>query len=226
MGLLDSNQTIVDAVLTKKGRELLSKGEKSFKITKFALSDEGVDYRMYNPDHPSGSSYYGTEITSMPLLEAPVDETLAMKYKLITLPKGTSKIPIVRVTPTVLSLSYNQASTITPSTTTYISGFDNSTYGYTCILSNADLATLEVESVAANQRSLGTVPSWMDDSALQKSAVAVGMTFRVRAKDVSTLAGADRTGTITVIANETGGQAELNISVAPPTGSIYQTSSN
>ena len=130
-------------------------------------------------------------------------------------------MPIVNVTPTVLSLQFNQKSVVSPSTTSYIAGFDNSTLGYTCILSNSDLATLEVQQAAADQSSVGTQPTWMDDESLQKSAVRVGVTFRVIAKDVTALPVSQRTGTITVVANETGGQAELNISVVPPTGSIY-----
>ena len=221
MGLLDNSSTTVSAVLTKKGRELLSKGDRAFKITKFALSDEGVDYRMYNEDHLSGSAYYGEEIAAMPMLEAVVDESMSMKYKLITLPKGTTRMPTVSVSPTSLALNYNEYAVITPNTTSYISGFDNSQYGYTCILANADVARLETDKLAANQKSLGTVPSWMDDSSLRKSATAVGMSFKITAKNVETLTGTDRTCTITVIGNETGGQAELNIAVAPPTGSIY-----
>lgn len=201
-------------------RELLSKGDQSFKITKFALSDEGVDYRMYDTNHASGSNFYAQEIEAMPLLEPVVDESLVMKYKLVTLPKGTTKIPTVKVTPSALALDYKQESIITPSTTTFIAGFDNSQFGYTCVLSNSDLATLEVDQLAANQKSLGTIPSWLDDSALRKSAFAVGRTFKVIAKDVTALSSADRAGTITVIGNETGGQADLIITVAPPTGSI------
>lgn len=201
-------------------RELLSKGEKSFKITKFALSDEGVDYRMYNENHLSGSAYYAEEITDMPMLEAIINESIALRHKLVTLPKGTTKMPKVKISPTVMSLDYKQTAVVSPTTTTYIVGFDNAQYGYTCILSNADLATLEVDKLAANQKSLGTVPSWMDDSSLRKSAFAVGITFTVIAKDVTALTAGDRSGTITVIGNETGGQAELTITVAPPTGSI------
>mgnify|MGYP003960101649 FL=1 len=63
----------------------------------------------------------------------------------------------------------------------------------------------------------------MDDASLQKSTIRVGKTFRVIAKDVTALQVANRVGTITVIANETGGQAELNVTIVPPTGSIYTT---
>ena len=49
MGYLNNQVVTVDAILTKKGRELLAKGEGNFKITQFALSDDEVDYTMYNP---------------------------------------------------------------------------------------------------------------------------------------------------------------------------------
>lgn len=217
--MLDNSTQVLDAVLTKKGRELLSKGERSFKITKFAISDEGVDYRSWNPSHPSGSAYYADQITSMPLLEATVDETMSMKYKLVTLPKGTAKMPMVSVTPTVLALDYGETANVTPNTRNAFAGFNNQTYGYTCILSNADVATLQTGAPAPNQKSLGTVPSWLDDTSLRKSATAVGMNFKVIARDVTALSESDRSATITVIGNETGGQADLTITVAPPTGS-------
>ena len=37
MGFLNNTNITVDAVLTKKGRELLSKGENQFNITKFVF---------------------------------------------------------------------------------------------------------------------------------------------------------------------------------------------
>ena len=55
MGYLNNSIVTVDAVLTKKGRELLAKGDGSFKITQFALADDEIDYTLYNPTHPSGS---------------------------------------------------------------------------------------------------------------------------------------------------------------------------
>ena len=90
MGYLNNTVITVDAILTKKGRELLARNDGSFRITQFALSDDEIDYTMYNPTHPSGSSYYGEAIDGMPLLEAFPDESQIMKYKLATLPRGTA----------------------------------------------------------------------------------------------------------------------------------------
>ena len=62
MGYLNNQVITVDAILTKKGRELLAQGGNAFNVTQFALSDDEVDYSLYNPNHPSGSAYYGEAI--------------------------------------------------------------------------------------------------------------------------------------------------------------------
>jgi hypothetical protein len=90
LGFLNNTSVTVDAILTKKGRELLAKNDGSFRITQFSLSDDEIDYTLYNPTHPSGSAYYGEAIEAMPILEAFPDETQIMKYKLLTLPRGTA----------------------------------------------------------------------------------------------------------------------------------------
>jgi hypothetical protein len=97
MGYLDNSSVIVDAILTKKGRELLAKGNNQFNITKFALADDEVDYSLYNPAHPLGTDYYGIAIENLPMLEASPDETTTMRYKLVTLPKGTPRIPQITI---------------------------------------------------------------------------------------------------------------------------------
>ena len=79
MGYLNNSVITVDAILTTKGRQLMAKNDGSFKITQFALSDDEIDYTLYNPNHPSGSAYYGEAITSMPLLEAFPLETQIMR---------------------------------------------------------------------------------------------------------------------------------------------------
>ena len=95
MGYLNNQVVTVDAILTNKGRELLAKNDGSFRITQFALADDEIDYTLYNPTHPSGSSFYGEAIQNMPLLEAFPIETQIMKYKLATLPRGTTKLPVL-----------------------------------------------------------------------------------------------------------------------------------
>ena len=65
MGYLNNQVVTVDAILTTKGRELLARGDGSFNITQFALSDDEIDYTLYNPNHPSGSAYYGEAIENI-----------------------------------------------------------------------------------------------------------------------------------------------------------------
>ena len=95
MGYLNNATTVLDAVLTKKGRELLSRGEQAFNITKFALSDDEVDYSLWNVAHPLGTDYYGTVIENLPLLEPTTDPDTVMKYKLITRNDLPNKLPVI-----------------------------------------------------------------------------------------------------------------------------------
>ena len=74
MGFLDNTSVTVDAILTKRGREILSTGG-DFQITKFSLSDEEVDYNLYDVTHPNGTDYYGAVIENMNLLEATPNRT-------------------------------------------------------------------------------------------------------------------------------------------------------
>jgi hypothetical protein len=85
MGFLDnSGDIILDAVLTDHGRQVLSRGDGSFQITKFALGDEEVDYSLYNTGHSSGSAYYDLQILQTPILESFTDNAASMKSKLVT----------------------------------------------------------------------------------------------------------------------------------------------
>jgi hypothetical protein len=97
MGYLNNQVVTIDAILTKKGRELLAKGDGSFQITQFALGDDEIDYTLYNPQHPSGSAFYGEAIENMPLLEAFPETTQNLRYKLVTLPRGTAKMPVLDI---------------------------------------------------------------------------------------------------------------------------------
>ena len=89
MGVLDNTSVTVDAILTKKGREKLAKGEGQFRITKFALGDDEIDYNLYDVTHPNGSNFYGEAIENMNLLEAVPDQQLSLRYKLTDVVGGS-----------------------------------------------------------------------------------------------------------------------------------------
>lgn len=116
MGYLNNTIVTVDAILTKKGRELLAQGAGAFNITQFALSDDEIDYTLYNPSHPSGSAYYGEAIENMPLLEAFPDETQIMKYKLTTATRGTYILPFIASVAGNYSIVQATSQTVTPTT--------------------------------------------------------------------------------------------------------------
>lgn len=89
MGFLDnSGDIIIDAVLTDAGRERLARGDGTFKITKFALGDDEINYELYDLYHPSGSAYQDIEILQTPVLEAPTDNGGALKHKLISISRN------------------------------------------------------------------------------------------------------------------------------------------
>ena len=116
MGYLNNSSIIVDAILTKKGRELLARQDGSFKITQFALGDDEIDYTLFNENHPNGSQYSGEAIENMHIIEAFPDDNNIMTSKLVTLPRGTTKMPVVTANVSKITLSLGSTTSINPET--------------------------------------------------------------------------------------------------------------
>lgn len=208
MGYLNNSTITVDAILTKKGRELLARGKDEFKITQFALADDEIDYDLWNPAHPLGTNYYGVIIENMPIVEATANESNIMRYKLVTLPKKTARIPVISVPNTSITLIQPGAvQVIKPETVNFSAG--NATLGYTAILSDSDVATLQVGTPVLNGVS-PTVPRFIGDSEAAQSISAVGFSFNIIAKQQLIN---DARATITIIGNETGGRATIQLTV-------------
>ena len=93
MGYLDNTSTTVDAILTKKGRELLARGGDEFKITKFALGDDEIDYSLWDVTHPNGTNSYGSAIENLPMLESSVHAEYNLRNRLVTLNQNTVSMP-------------------------------------------------------------------------------------------------------------------------------------
>ena len=204
MGYLDNTSLTVDAILTKKGRQLLSEG--ALEITKWALADDEIDYRLWDSAHSLGTNYYGQAIENLPLLEAFANETQMMRYKLITLPKNTTKLPLVQVGQS--SILHNRPglrTTLSPTTVNISNG--NLTAGYTCILSNSNIATLALAPGGAVDMDQSTFSAIGDDAATSISVV--GRRFIVTGKTVTV----DTSTTITIVGNETGGSVTIPFTV-------------
>ena len=84
MAFLDnSGDIILDAVLTETGRRRMAEG--TFRISKFALGDDEINYAQYELNHPSGSAYEDLEILQTPILEGVTGEASAINYGLLSL---------------------------------------------------------------------------------------------------------------------------------------------
>jgi hypothetical protein len=192
MGYLNNNTVTVDAILTKKGRELLARNDGSFRITQFSLADDEIDYTLYNPNHPSGSAFYGEAIENMPILEAFPDETQTMKYKLLTLPRGTAKLPVLELGYTTITLKQGASLSITPQTLNYLgqdSTFESSGYvvtiGDSRTLSNFEGVGIN-NAASANLNTTTTVGT-------NVSRTVIGTTINLTATTVNTLFGTSNT---------------------------------
>lgn len=212
MGYLNNNQITVDAILTRRGRELLARGRNEFQITHFALADDEIDYSLWNTDHPLGTAYYGITLENMPLTEAVVDETQMMKYKLVTLPKRTVRIPIISVGQTAVTLTNGEEITISPRTINFEGG--NTTFGYTATLSDSDVASFVgvTRTPAQNngQDTAASTPRTITDTEAAQSISVTGLSFTLKAKG-STLN--QRKATLSIVGNETGGRVSISLTV-------------
>jgi hypothetical protein len=213
MGYLNNSLVTVDAILTKKGRELLAKNDGSFRITQFALADDEIDYTLYNPSHPSGSAYYGQALENMPLLEAFPDETQIMKYKLTTLPRGTAKMPILDLGYSAITIKQGASLAITPQTLNYLGGNQNESSGYTATISDVRLMST-FEGVGINTADATALNS-NTTIGTNVSKTVVGTTINLRATTVNTLFGSNTqlNATLTVTGRDSGARITIPITV-------------
>ncbi len=211
MGFLNNTTVTVDAILTKKGRELLAQGTQAFNITKFALADDEVDYRLWDVTHPNGSDYYGKVIENMPLLEAIPDENHVMRYKLITLPKNTAKMPVLNVSPGSVTFNaaggLNQPSVVINATTANVS--DNS---YTFILHDQSTATMAVAAGAGAGAPGASTPFFLGEDDAPNSKTVVASSVRISLLPLPSSVGAKGKVTqLTIIGNDTGATSSITI---------------
>ena len=216
MGYLNNQVVTVDAILTTKGRELLAKNDGSFRITQFALADDEIDYTLYNPNHPSGSAFYGEAIQNMPLLEAFPIETQTMKYKLATLPRGTAKLPVLDLGYAAITLQQGASLAITPQTLNYLG--NNQTYetsGYACTISDVRLLNtftgLGINTEAAISTNIATTTTL----GTNVSKTIIGTQFNLRATTINTLFGSNTqiNGTLTFVGLDSGARLTIPITI-------------
>ena len=77
MGLFNGTNVSVEAILTTRGRELLSKDSGKLNITKYALGDEEIDYTLYDDTHPNGDVSFGIVLeNTIPIEASPTRQNL------------------------------------------------------------------------------------------------------------------------------------------------------
>ena len=142
MAFIDnSGDIILDAVLTDAGRQRMARG--NFKIVKFALGDEEINYESYNASHPSGSAFYDLNIMQTPILEAFTNNTSLMKNKLITMERNN-----------ILYMPIFKLNNRTTNSTAKFSGFDG--YYILADTNTAQLGTSATQEITTDGILYGT----------------------------------------------------------------------
>ena len=204
MGYLNNATTVLDAILTKKGRELLSRGQNEFQITKFALADDEVDYSLWDVSHPNGTDYYGTVIEALPLLEPTPDTNTIMRYKLVSRAVGTRKMStLTGINSTyVVDWSSNgsavNSQTITPATTNVPNDGTIDPDGYSFTLLNSSIAFLTSPNNDGGATGQGAIN--YTQSTQNISQTVYGSSCTITAKAISQPAAGEANPATTIIA--------------------------
>lgn len=223
MGYLDNTSLTVDAILTKRGRQLLAQG--ALNITKFAVSDDEVDYRLWDQNHAGGTNFYGEAIEKLPVLEAFADESQMMRHKLITLPRGSLRLPVIGIGVSSINLATSETITLNPR----VLNDSSIVQSYTLVLDNSKVATVTPLGFTAEEGDLrgalrgvagGTSPvistggTIGDPSDERISITKFGASFRITGKSLIRTT----TSTITIFGNDTGGSVTIPITVSADSG--------
>jgi hypothetical protein len=211
MAYIDNQTITVDAILTKKGRELLATNG-DLNITSFGLSDDEIDYTLYQPNHPNGTAFYDIAIRNTPVFEPVSDETQVMKYKLVSLNQGVTTIPVISIAQDKISIprDFTGDIIISPSTNPAY----NLNLGYTAVLGNKNVGVLVVEQSNSINSVSSTIPTFAGDVNTTSAQVVVGQKFRFLPN--SSL-GKTTSTTLTIIGNESGGSLSIEVTVTVPT---------
>ena len=195
MGILDSSSITVDAILTTRGREMLSRGG-DLNIMKFALSDEEIDYTMYDIYHPAGTDSFGVLLENTPILEATPNRSKLNSY-LVDNSQESSEILIS-------TLNYPRAHWTTHGDTVPVTvgSAEEEAEDYTFTVQNTNVVNLWRFYVSTDQ-------PWQVVSSNTKTVVGRGIQWKPQS--INSLA----TTTITVQGNVSGITKVVSITPVP-----------
>ena len=210
MGFINKTSAVtVKARMTAQGTKYLLTDPQRFNITQFALGDDEIDYTLYNENHPNGTAFYGEAIENLPLIEAIPNENNTMISKLTTLPRGTTKIPVLSLQSNNITVGRSANFTITPNTLNFDTTIES---GYTFTIADRRLIqagqTTEANVSEANPRSIPF------------TGTALSQTFTGQSFTGTTLAGTTLFGSnaalatsITVVGLDTGARSTVTLTV-------------
>lgn len=205
MAYINNQEITVNAVLTRRGRELLA-SDGGLNITSFALGDDEINYKQYDPTHPLGSQYYDIALRNTPVMEPLTDESQALKYKLVTLNPGVTSLPRITLGMDKIAVfkDYEGNVSIVPSTTPRY----NTTLGYTAILSNKEAGSIVGEGLSVQGSQ--TIPSFLGDISSKTSQTVTGLTFKFFPNNNIS---SRTTARLTIVGNESGGNVTIPVVV-------------
>ncbi len=211
MGYLDNSTIVVDAILTKQGRKLLASGQ-GLNIKYFTLSDTGIDYTLWNPDHPSGSAYYGEAIENLPNLEALPNASFFMRNNLITLGRDVKALPYVTLNGFGIGETYSFDFKNSNDTLNVTPGLENAaeTIGWQLVVPDSSLITITGWSAADIS---GNASQYLNDQEIANAKVfeQTGAAPQAVINRANTLT--SRSLTVTFISKSTGAYKHMNISM-------------
>lgn len=187
MAFLDSSTAVIDAILTKKGRELLAKNDGSFQITKFAFGDDEINYQLFDVSNTTNPEQ---DIVNLPVLEPISNDEVALLSRLVTLPAGTLKISTLSVDPTSSVAEFGSDVNIQVST---VNGVDSQ--GYSATVRDTSIAVLE------------NIRSEVDENGFGSFTLRTG----------SNAGGESGTTIVDIIGVNTGARKEFTVTVNPST---------
>ena len=199
MGYLNNDSVTVDAILTKHGRRKLANGQ-GLGIMKAAFSDDGIDYTLYNPDHPSGSANYADAMTNLPMLEAVPDDSAVMRYKLMSLPRNTVFMPYIQSIANDTLENQQDAITITPVTA---NGSDTS-----YMFRFTDFSAINVTGGTPIDTA-GTTQQFLSQVEIPFSHTRVGSSITITAKHTTV----QRSVTVMITGVQTGAVTSMDITI-------------
>ena len=214
MGYLDNSTIVVDAVLTKQGRKLLAQGQ-GLNIRYFTLSDTGIDYTLWNADHPSGSAYYGEAIENLPSLEALPNSAYFMRNNLLSLPRDTKELPYVTLNGFGLGQNASFSWTVgTLETLIVNANLENASEGVGWQVIVPDNSLINVVGSGWTQSSIsGNAQQYLNDQEITAAAVfesAAGVNSLTIDRVNTTT---ERSLTLTFISKSTGAYKHFNLTL-------------